>query len=321
MPKKNFSGPPFVRCLILSSASMLLFCSGFFVPPLGVAALIFSPTPLALLGARENKAWMALGLLGVALTLSLVFGLWFGLSFLFGYGLLCFGLTLPLGKLEKGSESLLFCVAASIICKVLFVAASVALTGSNPFELDLGALRGMLHNVYAGMLREGGQEAANLQESLDHAVALVPYMLPFFIIVYSMFDSFMNYRLCEALQRKRDVKFPPLPPFGEWRFPTSLLYVLVFAFALPFIVEGDNGRLWVMLEYNLTFIVKFFFFLQGLALVWWMFSKLAARHFFPLPLRLVLIGLLSMPVLNMWIAALGFGDMCIDFRTKKIKRA
>ena len=286
------------------------------MPPLGIAALIFSPTPMALLGARENKAWMTLGILSAALALWIVLGLWFAFSFLFGCGLLCFGLTLPLGKLEKGSESLLFCVVTSIISKVLFVAVSVALRGSNPFEVDLN----MLHSMYAGILSEGGQETARLQESLTQAIMLVPYMLPFFIIMYSMFDSFLNYKLCEALQRKREVKFPPLPPFGDWRFPTSLLYVLGFAFVLPFLVEGDDWQLWIMLEYNLKFIGNVFFFLQGLALVWWWFSKYAARHAFPLPLRIALIGFLSMPIFNVWIAALGLGDICIDFRTKNIRR-
>jgi uncharacterized protein YybS (DUF2232 family) len=276
---------------------------------------------MALLGVRENKTWMTLGLLGATLTISPVFGSGFALTFLLGYGLLSYGLTLPLGKIEKGSESLLFCIVASIISKVLFVAVNVALRGSNPFEVDLNALSNMLHNMYAGMLSKGGQEAASLQESLDQAVALVPYMLPFFIILYSMFDSFINYRLCEALQRRREVTFPPLPPFGEWRFPKSLIYVLVFAFLLPFLVEGNDWSLWTMMEYNLKFIVNILFFLQGLALVWWGLSKYAANHFFPLPLRIVLIGFLSMPVMNTWIAALGFGDLCIDFRTKKIKRA
>ena len=317
MQKKFFSIPSLVRCLILSSASMLLFCLGFFMPPLGMAAMVFSPTPMALLGARENNAWMSLGLLGAALTLWIVLGLWFALSFLLGYGLLCFGLTLTLGKLEKGSESLLFCIVMSIISKVLFVAGSVALGGSNPFEIDPG----ILNNLYAGVLGKGGEETARLQESLAQAAALVPYMFPFFIIVYSMFDSFINYRLCETLQRKHDVKFPPLPPFGEWRFPASLLYGLLFAFVLPFFVKGSDWHLWIMLEYNLKFIVNVFFFLQGLALVWWWFAKYAANHSFPLLLRVMLIGFLSMPILNTWIAALGLGDICLDFRTKKMKRA
>ena len=285
------------------------------MPPLGVAASVFSPTPIALLGTRENKAWMTLGLLGATLALWLVFDSWLALSFLCVYGLLCFGLTLPLGKLEKGSESLLFCVVTSIFSKVLFVAMSVAFWGGNPFEFDLSTLRNMLN--------KGGQEGAHLQKSLTQAVELIPYMLPFFLIVHSMFDSFINYRLCEVLQRKREgeAKLPPLPAFGDWRFPTSLIYVFVFAFVLPFLVDGDEWQLWIMLEYNLKFIVNIFFFLQGLALVWWWFSKYAARHSFPLLLRIILIGFLAMPILNTWIIALGLGDICINFRAKKIKRA
>jgi len=314
--KNSFSAPSFIRYLVLSSASALLFCAGFILSPLGMAALLVSPTPLALLGARENKTWMTLGLLSATMAVWFILGSWFTLYFLFGYGLLCFGLTMPMGKLEKGSECLLFCVVVSIISKVLFVVVSVALSGSNPFDVDIN----VLNNTYAGMLATGDREA---DEALSQAVALIPYMFPFFIIVYSMCDSFINYRLCEILQSKHEVKFPPLPPFGEWRFPSSILYVLVFAFALPFVVESGD-QLWVMLELNLRLIVYVFFFLQGLALVWWWLSKYAknaAGRPFPLPLRIVLIGFLVMPFFNTLVAALGLGDICIDFRTKKIKRA
>jgi uncharacterized protein YybS (DUF2232 family) len=178
----------------------------------------------------------------------------------------------------------------------------------------------MLHQTSAGILSNGGQEAIALQEFLDQAMELVPYMLPFFIIVYSMFDSFLNYRLCEALQRKREVTFPPLPSFGEWRFPTSVLWVLALAFVLPYLVEGDEWRLWTMLEYNLKFLANVFFFLQGLSLAWWGFSKYAKRHFFPVLLRVALIVFLSMPILNTWLVGLGFGDICFNFREKKVKR-
>ena len=135
-----------------------------------------------------------------------------------------------------------------------------------------------------------------------------------------MFDSFLNYRLCEVLQRKREFTFPPLPPFGEWRFPRSFLYVFVFAFAVPFIVDGNDWRLWVMMEYNLKYILNVFFFLQGLALIWWWLSKHAARNF-PSLLRSALIVVFAMPILNTWVGALGFCDLCFDLRNRKIKRA
>jgi uncharacterized protein YybS (DUF2232 family) len=135
-----------------------------------------------------------------------------------------------------------------------------------------------------------------------------------------MFDSYINYRLCEVLQRKHKVTFPPLPSFGDWRFPKSLLWMLAFALALPFLAEGDDWRLWPMLEYNLKFIVSVFFFLQGLSLVWWGLSKEGVNRFFPLPLRVALIIFLSIPLYTL-VAALGFGDICLDFRTRRIKGA
>jgi len=304
---------------------MLLFCAsgieGRFFTPLGVTALMFSPTPMALLGARENKAWMTLGLLSATFALAFVFDPWLALSFLLGHGLLCFGLTLPLGKLEKGNESLLFCTITSIVSKVLFAAASVYLKGINPFAINQDALRSRLYSMYAGILSKGGQEALYLQEYLDQAVALFPYMLPFFIILYSMFDSFLNYRLCEALQRRREVVFPPLPPFGEWRFPKSLLHVFVFAVILPFLVEGGDWQIWTMLEYSLKLLVNVFFFLQGIALVWWLSQHATRRFLFPLLLCIILAGFFSMQILLMLIAVLGFSDIFIDFRSKKIRQA
>ena len=313
MQKKSLSGSVLARSLILSSISMLLFCLGFFMLPLGVAAMIFSPTPLALLGAREGKAMMTWGILGVALGLAIGFSPMFALSFLLGHGLLCFGLTLPLGKLEKGSESLLFCIIVSIASKLLFVAVSVALTGYNPFAADPNAIQ----NMHPGMLRGFSQE------QLGQMMNTWALLSPFILIMYSTLDSFVNYKLCEALQRKHDVKFAPLPAFGEWRFPVSFVYVFVFAAVIPFIVEDSEAQLWRMIRLNLTFIVNFFFMLQGLSFVWWGVGKFMENRpslLLP-PLRVLLICLLVMPVFSLWMTALGLCDICFDLRSKKLKRA
>ena len=315
LPKMNLSKSSFFRCLLLSGMSAVLFCALPFAPPLGITAFLFSPIPLALLGARENKIWMMWGLLGATLLLSLV-SLQFALYFLLNDGLLCLGLTLPLGKVKNGGESLLFCTVASIVSKIVWLALLVSLTGNNPFEIDPNALRTMLTRMYAGMVIHGGQEAEFFKESMEQAVMLTPYMVPSLIILYSMLDSFLNYRLCEALQRRSETKFSPLPPFKEWRFPSSLLGALIFAFVLPYFTEGETSRLWIMLGVNLKLLVLAFFFLQGMSLVWWSLSKLAINFL----LRALIVMLLLLPGLNMGVIALGVGDAWLDFRRKKIKQ-
>jgi uncharacterized protein YybS (DUF2232 family) len=257
--------------------------------------------------------WMTAGLLGASTILWLLFGPWFFLDFLLAQGFLCFGLTLPLGKVKNGGESLLFCTGTSIVSKIIFVTLAFALTGHNPFMLDSNALRTLLAHMYSGVLDQGSRTMV-LDPSMEQAVKLLPYMLPSLILLSSMLDSFLNYRLCETLQRNRAVSLPALPSFGDWRFPKSLLWTLLFAFTLPFLVE--EGPLLMMLEVNLKFLVSVFFFLQGISLVWWWLSRREA-HFL---LRTLIVILLFLPILGMWAIMLGIGDMCLDFRTKKIQR-
>jgi uncharacterized protein YybS (DUF2232 family) len=245
--------------------------------------------------------------------LLLLFGPWFFLYFLLVQGFLCFGLTLPLGKVKTGGESLLFCTGTSIVSKIIFVTLIFALTGHNPFLLDPNALRTLLAHMYAGVLDQGRQSAAVLDKSMEQAVEFLPYMLPSLILLSSMLDSFLNYRLCETLQRNRSVVFPALPPFGHWRFPQSLLWTMMFAFALPFLVE--EGPLLKMLEANLKFLVSVFFFFQGISLIWWWLSQRAVH----ILLRVLIVVLLFLPILGMWAIMLGIGDICFDFRKKKMQ--
>ncbi|MDR2175630.1 MAG: YybS family protein [Synergistaceae bacterium] len=300
----------------MSSLSALLFCSGSLVSsPIGTAALLFCPTPLALLGARESNRWMAAGLIGISAFLSLFFGPMFCFYFLMGEGILCFGLSLPLGKLEKGSESLLFCTAVSILSKVVFFTVMVNLTGKNPFVPDLEALNAALSRMSGTMLSQG-RDAAFLEDSLKQMASLAPYMLPSLILLSSMFDSFFNYKLCEFLQRGRPRAFPALPPLGEWRFPKSLLWAFLFAFALPLLADTNDWPLGAMLEFNMKFLVNVFFFLQGFSLVWWWLLKRKVHLF----LRLLAAGALFFPLLGVWSVALGVGDLCLDLRTRTLKR-
>ena len=313
--KTNFSKTSLLRCLFLSMMSAALFCALPFVPPLGMTAFLFSPTPLALLGARENKTWMVWGLLGATLLLSLV-NFQFALYFLLSDGLLCLGLTLPLGKLKSGGESLLFCTVASIVSKIVWVALLISLTGHNPFAIDPNKLRTILTETYSWMVIQGEREAEFFRESMEQAVMLTPYMVPSLVILYSMLDSFLNYRLCETLQRPYKTKFPALPSFKEWRFPKSLLWALIFAFALPFFTEKETWRLWIMLGVNLKLLVLMFFFLQGVSLVWWSLARLTINFL----LRVLVVALLLLPGLNMGVIAIGVGDACLNFRARKIKQ-
>jgi uncharacterized protein YybS (DUF2232 family) len=281
-----------------------------------MAGLMFSPVPLALLGVRENRGWMIAGVLFVGTFLFILFGPILSIYFLLEEGLTGFALALS-SRAKKGNEALFFCTVVSIVSKVLFMTADVVLTGHNPFLPDPRALRSAIMQMYVGLLSGDVQSAAALKESMDQVIALAPYMIPSLIITWSMLDSLLNYRLCEALQRKREVRFPSLHPFGLWRFPKSILWPMLLAFLLPLLPETETSALWIMLEINLKFLVSVFFFLEGISLVWWWLLK----HRIHFVLRVLMLLLLTLPILGLWMIGLGAVDICFDLRTFRNRAA
>jgi uncharacterized protein YybS (DUF2232 family) len=319
----------------MSFLSALLFSVGGVIPVFDMAAF-FCPVPLALLGARENDAWATVGLALTSFFLILLFGPSVALYFLLGEGILCLGLTLPLGRAEKGSECLLLCTGVSIVSKILFLLVALQLSGENPFLMGVEAME----TFFAQMFTEinGASDDAALRESLSRMAESVPYITPSLIVLSSMFDSFLNYKLCERLQRKwlltqsqnspqsdalqaaehprgMGRAFPPLPSFEAWRFPKSLLLALLFAVLLPFLSEEDD-LLAKTMETNLKFIVCVFLFLQGLSLAWWAFAKRS----WPLVVRVALIVLLFFPIFGLWAIGFGFVDICLDFRNRTLNQ-
>ncbi|GHS91910.1 hypothetical protein AGMMS49957_18720 [Synergistales bacterium] len=228
----------------------MLFCAGAVVPFVGMAALLFCPTPLAILGARENDFLAVAGLAMASLIVMPIFGLWVSIYFFLGEGVICLGLTLPLGRVKKGAECLFLCVVVSILSKLLLLGLMTSLRGQNPFMMDAESMRIFLSQ----MTQSIGGDVEEANEVASRMADIAAWMMPSLILLSSIFDSFFNYKLCEILQRKLSLRrtFPPLTPFDSWRFPQSLLWAFVFAFALPIFMD-ENDALGGMVEVNLKF--------------------------------------------------------------------
>lgn len=314
-PEKKTVYQNFYKLILHSLASLLLFYSGYFLPIGGMFVLLFSPSPLALLGIRSGHRLMLAGILLTSFGL-FFFDLWLALYFFIGQGLLCIGLVYPHNKVKNGSEALLLCTIISTVSKIIFLAIAIGFTGQNPFMPDQLTMREVLNQMYASMLAQGGGDAASLKESIEQIVAFLPYMLPTVILFSSMLDSFVNYKLCGYLLKKSQITFLPLSPLGEWHFPKSLIWALCLAFILPFLTGESESPLWFMLETNLKFLVSVFFFLQGISVAWWWMARRQLKMIF----KVILVILLSLPFFAMWVTALGLGDMAFELRTRLEKR-
>lgn len=299
----------FARMLFFGSLSLLFFVSGIFVPVLGFWGFLISPLPLALLGMREKPTWQVAGTALVMGALPLFLDPFSALFFLVGVAPLSYALSFSARTRGVGSEALLLCSGVSIASKLVLLGIFWVLAGYNPLVPDPEQMRLLVMRLYSELPLEG-EQAWVFKEAVDEMIALFPYMLPSLILVSSILDAFLNYRLGVFCQKGRVPTLPSLPPFTEWRFSRTLLPAMFLAFFIGlFALDWTPGTMFAL---NLKLVLNVFFFLQGLSLLWWW---LECRRVGLLWRCLVLV-VLTFPILWLWLVFLGVGDMIFDLRRR-----
>ncbi|MBQ3627021.1 MAG: DUF2232 domain-containing protein [Synergistaceae bacterium] len=316
----------FARLISFTALTALLILCGTFFPVFGFVCMVAAATPLALLGCIDGANFLSVGILLLELFLFVTFSPLMSLYAALG----CVPLAITIYTLYlkynfkfnnnkiSGGVALLICASAAIISKLLLLIIFKFLTGRNILIPDAAKLELIVNNL-AGP--GGGAEVQQVKAALLQSIAVMPYILPSILIIYSSFEGVVNYVLCLKILNKLNFnkKLPDLPKFQEWTFISqakSIMPVLILTFIAGFFIDGDNWFEGAIFITNLRLILNALFFVQGLAFaVWWMnfknFSKIA---------RIVLIIFLLFPLMWMGLILLGVSDMAFNFRARLSKQ-
>lgn len=157
-------------------------------------------------------------------------------------------------------------------------------------------------------------------EALDQAKEKVEFLMdameksvPYTLVAVSVFYSWASMTLGAHIFKKMGISdIPHLPPFERWEFPkgTILLYLVVLG--CQYFFKDQEQVSYV--AYNLGTLCVTIFWLQGLAVVWWL------PHRYPMmkPLRLFIMILSAfIGFVQMFVVFLGIADMAVDYRKKR----
>ncbi len=155
--------------------------------------------------------------------------------------------------------------------------------------------------------RSGDDDPALAQEEqfLEDALLLVKQMMPGSMALVQLIQSGLTFGLIWVLVRVLGLAaaFRGIPPFGRWRLPFAVIWLLAGAVALMIVQPG----FWPEAGVNLVLVVVSLLAVQGAAVQWRM-SKVG----FPLLPRMffmVMAGLLFLP-----LVLLGLADQWLNFR-------
>ena len=300
-----------IPCVIIT---LLMMLAGIFMPLMGIIGLMLCPLPLAILGCVEGHRQMSIAELMIEVTLFVVVAPSMAIYFLIGCapvsGILFLLSRDDIKTVKKftGAESLLLCIAASIIFKLILVIAFWLFTDKNIMFPDVQQMKMILSDLYANQ--------PELQESVNTILNVFPYLFPTLLTLYSIAEGFLNYSLCYKFTKKLfpSIKnFPPeLPEFKLWKFPVSILIASIFALIFGFFVDTDtwlNGSIFVM---NLQLVISVLMFVQGLSVSFWIMDgfKLKRRT------KIFICIILSIPFFWAWLIVIGMCELALNLRDR-----
>ena len=306
-----------VESALLVALAVVFFLASNFLPVVGLGIALLCPAPLVVLGLRQNLRTAVLGMGVATLLVAALMGLPGALFFSLGFGVLGVGLGYLARKQNRAVDILLYGVLVSLGSKLLLILLATKLTGVNPFSLDAETMQRMTEKVFAFYAAHGmggaGMEA--MKEQMTATLKMMPLLFPALLTMASALDCWLSYVVTAAVVRRLGkVELPPLPSFGQWRFPKSVFWALLVSFLLALLgTRPDAPRVFLQTGVNLRLVVQMLFFLQGSAVVWGLLEargwRIAGR------MTVFILGML-IPLLSHGALLLGIVDMWWDLRSR-----
>lgn len=247
------------------SLIFILFLLSLLVTPLNMITINLVMVPLLFLYAKMNWKGFALTLAANLLILFLVAGQ--------------IGLVLAIVPL--------FFLPASIVMGRLYKlkasAQRVVVTGTLVLVAEMLI---MLLSARMSGIDIIGSFKATLQDSLnmlpdsvksyipEDSVAITVRMIPFFIILFSVYYSFLTHGVTRWLLRKTGVSVPGLPPLVRWKIPRSLVFYYLAVIVLDLVVGTGGADSYAgMIVLNLLPLLTIAFMVQGISFLSFFISK------------------------------------------------
>lgn len=308
-----------VESSLLVALSVVLFLASHFLPLVGIVISFFCPVPLVILGLKVPAEKALLGAFVAAVLITMFMGLLGGVFFLFGFAIMGVALGMFGRRIQKASDIVFYGFLVSLSCKLVLMALVKLLTGINPFAIDPDLITKSLDNALA-VFSNGYGEAflESMKAQAETMSRLMVHILPAILIAASFFDCAVSFVISEKVARRFKVlSLPPIPSFGTWRFPRSVLLAFFASFILSFFAgKGNNIDMLAVLSLNLKVLSMMIFLIQGLATLWYIlanFLNINARKWLGV---MILAFSLLVPILSTIVIMLGFFDMLIDLRVK-----
>jgi uncharacterized protein YybS (DUF2232 family) len=322
--------------IIMAAFTALMATAGYFIPILEPVLIMGWALPVVVVcmrkGMQAGAATIAAAAVATIVAVSVVtialtgIGNSFDAILMYAVGMMLRtaapALLLGYGFLRgwKSEKTLFVTTIATFIGFVVAVALSVSLMGISYEELFM--LQPEMAEEIAAMLTEymsvGGQGLSPeviRQITLD-SYAMMQYLLPSIILVFSMLSSLIKFIAANFVLGKLKIQLPAITRVDAFRLPFSAVFAFILGYGLDVATEAFwlGADVLMIIGQNLMLVSLAVYFFQGMGLILYLIRKTprSTRVFWRILLFLTIVW--TNVFFLQGVGYIGVADALFDFR-------
>lgn len=292
--------------LVILIMSLYIVYGIYFAPLL----IIFIPLPFVVIGIRNGLKNNIISMAITSLIVGIVLDMPSSVILLLMYAPLSIALNYCIKKRKKTSEIILISAGA-------FFLSLLIITAVGRYSAELGESEQLITEMIAiqtDKLKEMGVTNTQILKDVEIIEAAYEYMLitlPSILVIISLFVSFFNYLLATLILRKMGFGVVSPPKFSRFKLPDDVIMGTGVMFVSAIVMGWLNVPYHNALLLNISLLVGFIFFIQGLAVIDFLLIKAKIKLVFRV--ILLFINVIFVPLSGV-LFFVGMFDSVFDMR-------
>lgn len=271
------------------------------------------PVLFIILGTRYGENYALLGLVISTFSIGLMVGMISGILIFIAFTPLTISIIYTL-KMRKSSFTVLsISTLVFLLSTLLIIGIMKNMTGISIIN-EIEELFTQILDYQIEILKNtelSNYEVLKVKDFLENAYDYIILIMPSIIMMSSMITAYINYLLSSLSLRKLGYGVVSIPKFSRFKLPNNILLGTGIMFLGVFILRKFELLYYQAVFVNLTVIISFLFFTQGLSVIDYMLIKKGVK----IILRILIVIIFTIIIPLGWVIPLiGVFDAIFDFR-------
>lgn len=255
-----------IESIIVISIMTLYIVYGIHVVPL---LMLFIPVPFAILGIRNGIYINVISIIATSIIIGVLLGFISGVSIILIFAPLSLALNYCISKRKDSMETIFITTIAFFISFLVLIGLEANISNLN-LTKQLESNFTQLLTMQIDMLNEVGMskyEVLRTTDLLENAYKTIIILIPSLISIFSLAVSYINLLFSSIILRKMGYGIANYKRFSKFKLPNNIIPGIGIMLFTAFIIKTLKIQYHEALLINITFLISFVFFLQGLAVL------------------------------------------------------